>query len=111
MADASPDLYAAASGLIGPALSALAGVLMRHSQLAQRGERKFLSVHLLYELPTVAGMGVVGGGLGSYLGLAQPATWAVASVLGWLGPHALSLLVRAAAQRAGVKVAETDVTQ
>jgi hypothetical protein len=102
VADTSPDLAAAASGLIGPALSALMGVLMRHSQLVQRGERRFLSPVLLLELPTVAGMGIVGGGLGSYLELAPSVTWAVAAVLGWLGPQALALLVGAFAKRFGI---------
>lgn len=105
-AETSPDLAAAASGLIGPALSALVGVLMRHSQLAQRGERRFLSPHLLYELPTVMGMGIVGGGIGSYLDLAAPVVWAVASVLGWLGPQALGMIVSVVAEKAGVKVPE-----
>ncbi|MCM8736606.1 phage holin family protein [Azospirillum sp. A1-3] len=104
MAEPSPDLAAAGVGLIGPALSALVGVLMRHSQLVQRGERRFLSPFLLLEVPTVAGMGIVGGGVGSYLELAPSVTWAVAAVLGWLGPQALALLVRAVAQRAGVKI-------
>ncbi len=108
MPEPSPDLTTAASGLIGPALSALTGVLMRHSQLVQRGERRFLSPYLLLELPTVAGMGIVGGGVGTYLELAPSVTWAVAAVLGWLGPQALALVVRGAAKRAGVALTETD---
>lgn len=102
MADPSPDLTTAATGLIGPAASALMGVLMRHSQLVQRGERRFFSAALLLELPTVTGMGIVGGGIGSYLGLQSIGTWTIAAILGWLGPQALTAIARLAAKRAGV---------
>lgn len=106
MADPSPDLTTAASGLIGPVITALVGVLMRHSQLVQSGERKFFSAALVLEMPTVAGMGVVGGGVGSYLGAPEIVTWSIAAVLGWLGPHVLTAIAKAAAKRAGIPAEE-----
>ena len=84
------ELSAAIKGLIGPVISAMVGVLMRHSQLVQQGRRRFWSPSLLLELPTVIGMGIVGGGLAVYLGAPQPVAWAISAIMGWLGPMALS---------------------
>lgn len=102
MAEPSPDLANAASGLIGPALSAAVGVLMRHSQLAQRGDRKMLSVHLLYEVPTVLGVGIIAGGIGDYMGMSVTTISAGAAILGWLGPKGIDMVVSAIAKRFGI---------
>lgn len=103
MADIPPELSKAATGLIGPAIGAAMGVLMRHSQLVQAGQRPFWSVRLLYEVPTVIGMAIIGGGLGAYLSLPELASWAVAGLLACYGPRSIDVLVRAAAAKLGVK--------
>jgi hypothetical protein len=102
VAEPSPDLANAASGLIGPALSAAVGVLMRHSQLAQRGDRKLLSIHLLYEAPTVMGVGIIAGGIGDYMGMGVTTISAGAAILGWLGPKGIDMVVSAIAKRFGI---------
>lgn len=102
MAEPSPDLANAASGLIGPALSAAVGIAMRHSQLVQRGERKLLSVALLYEVPTVLGVGVISGGIADYAGMSTMTASAGAAILGWLGPKGIDMIVGALAKRFGI---------
>ena len=103
MSDLPPELGKAATGLIGPAIGALTGVLMRHSQLAQRGDRPFWSIHLLYEVPTVIGMGIIGGGLASYLQLSELTGWGLAAFLGYYGPRAIDLIVQLGATKLGAK--------
>jgi hypothetical protein len=103
MNDMDPGVVDTSAKLIGPAICAAAGVLVRHFDMARRGERKLFGIHLLYEAPTVAMMGILGGGLGAYLDLPELATWAVASVLGFYGVHALPAIVSAVAQKVGVK--------
>jgi hypothetical protein len=102
MADLPPELAKAASGLIGPAIGAAAGALMRHSQLAQAGQRKFWSLHLVYEFPTVVGMSVIGGGLAQYLGLPELAAWSLCGVMSFYGPKAVDTVLAVAAKRAGL---------
>lgn len=102
MADLPPELAKAAAGLAGPAIGAAAGALMRHSQLAQAGQRRFWSLHLLYELPTVVGMGIIGGGLSAYLQFPELAGWGVSAALGFYGAHGLTFITAAAARRLGI---------
>ena len=86
------ELGTVAKGLIGPIISALIGVLMRHSMLVQQGRRRFWSLALAFELPTVIGMGIIGGGLAAHLGAPQPVAWAISAIMGWLGPPVLSAI-------------------
>ena len=103
MADLPPELTKAASGLIGPIIGAAVGVLMRHSQLVQAGKRRFFSVHLLYEVPTVCGMAIIGGGISAYFQFPELASWAIAGLLACYGPKSIDLLVKALVGKLGVK--------
>ena len=100
----SPDLAKALAGLASSTVASAIGALMRHTHLAQAGHRRFWSLHLVFEVPTVIGMGVIGGGLARYLGLPEEASWAVCAVLAYYGPKGLDWGVAALGAKLGVKV-------
>ena len=93
-----PDLQqiiGAAPFLIPASLSRL----LWHHRLVRRGQRRFWSWELVWEIPTAGLCAIVGGGLASYLGLDSLATHAVVGVVGWLGPRGLEVIVTRLAER------------
>lgn len=77
--------------LIGPMISAGVGVLMRHAQRAATG-KPFSIRRLSFELPSVIGLGIMGGALGDWLGAAETVRWGLAATLGYLGPQVVEVI-------------------
>lgn len=78
--------FAFLAPLIGPIASAAIGVLMRHARRAKAGKPLSLT-RLALDLPSVVGLGIIGGALGDYWGLGETVRWGIAAVLGYLGPQ------------------------
>jgi hypothetical protein len=84
-----------ASGLVGPIVSAFAGMVMRRAYDHEAG-KPFSCRKLLVHLPTVAGLAIVGGGLGTWLGAHEEVRWAIAALFGYGGQQTLELVFRCA---------------
>lgn len=81
-----------AKGMIVTFVAALFGRLMFHARAAQRGTRRFWSWHLAWELPVAIGMGLIGDGLATWLGLESGARAGFIAAVAYLGPHAIDEL-------------------
>lgn len=81
--------WAAALGLLA---AAYLGRLTYHTREVRAGRRRFWSWHLALDLPTAAGMALLGWGLTDYYALSAPVSHALAGVLGYLGPRGLEVL-------------------
>lgn len=95
MADPSvpdPGPFAFLMPLLGPIASAGIGVFMRHAHAATSG-KPFSLRRLLFEIPSVLGLGIMGGGLGSWLGAGEQVRWGIAALLGYLGTQGVDMLV------------------
>lgn len=77
--------------LIGPVVSAGVGVVMRHAQRAATG-KPFSVRRLSFELPSVLGLGIMGGALGDWLGAAETVRWGLAATLGYLGAQVVEVI-------------------
>lgn len=91
MSDDFTGVTSVLRGFAGPAISAFAGLVMRHVHHFEAG-RPFSWRKLLIDLPTVGGLAIVGGGIGTYLGVQEQTRWAVAALLGYGGQQALELI-------------------
>ena len=72
-------------------VSAGVGVVMRHAQRAATG-KPFSLRRLSFELPSVIGLGIMGGALGDWLGAAETVRWGLAATLGYLGPQVVEVV-------------------
>lgn len=82
-------------GLISAMLifgAAVAGRLLFHVQLVVKGERKFFSKKMLFELVTAAGMGIIAGGTAEYLDLTGSPSWAFIALVSYIGPYGIDKL-------------------
>lgn len=70
-----------------------AGRLMWHSGEVGRGRRKFFGRELALEAPIIAGMTFLLFGVADYLSLSVEQAAGLGSVLGWLGPRGVEVLV------------------
>jgi hypothetical protein len=86
-----PAPYAILMTLVGPVVSAGVGVVMRHAQRAATG-KPFSLRRLSFELPSVIGLGIMGGALGDWLGAAETVRWGLAATLGYLGPQVVEVV-------------------
>lgn len=77
--------------LAGPMASAAIGVLMRHAQRAATG-KPFSVRRLSFELPSVIGLGIMGGAMGDWLGATETVRWGLAATLGYLGPQVVEVV-------------------
>lgn len=94
MADPQPPQPGTVSlllSLVGPVASAAIGVVMRHAQRAATG-KPFSLRRLSFELPSVLGLGIMGGALGDWLGAAETVRWGLAATLGYLGPQVVEVI-------------------
>jgi len=94
MADPQPPQPGTVSlllSLIGPVVSAAVGVVMRHAHRAATG-KPFSLRRLSFELPSVLGLGIMGGALGDWLGAAETVRWGLAATLGYLGPQVVEVV-------------------
>jgi hypothetical protein len=103
MSDEVTGVTAVLRGFAGPAISAFAGLVMRHVHQFEAG-RPFSWRKLLVDIPTVGGLAIVGGGIGAYLGVQEETRWAIAALLGYGGQQALELIFW------GGKAAVTKIT-
>ncbi|WP_133125852.1 phage holin family protein [Thalassospira marina] len=71
----------------------LYGRLLYHRYLVSKGYRKFWSWDLLWEVLTAGFCAVMSAGVADYLKLETFTACAVASILGWLGPRGLQVLI------------------
>jgi hypothetical protein len=94
MADPQPPQPGTVSiflSLAGPVMSAAIGVLMRHAHRATTG-KPFSIRRLSFELPSVLGLGIMGGALGDWVDAAETVRWGLAAALGYLGPQVVEVV-------------------
>lgn len=96
MQEQSPGLIEALNTLIGGAattlIAAFTGRLMYHAGEVRARRRPIWSRDLLWELPMVIGMGLIGDALATYLGLAREVGIGLVSVVAYLGPRGAGVL-------------------
>lgn len=73
-------------------IGAFIGRIMWHAQEVKKARRKFIGRELLWELPIAFGMGMMGEGLASWLGLQSTAATGVIVGLAYLGPRGAEVL-------------------
>ena len=88
-----PDLQHSAWSAIATIVLAWLGRLMYHVRKVQRGERKFFSLHLIWELATAVCIGFVADGIASYLGLSGKPAMAMVIVVAYLGPGGIEAIL------------------
>lgn len=76
----------------GSIIAAVAGVLMRYTHKAQRGEPVDWS-RVWLDGPTIFVMGLAGYAAHEYFHLPEAVGYVAASLLGYLGPSAVQLLI------------------
>ena len=83
-------------------VAAVAGRLAWHTRLVQKGERRFISKELFFEIPIVFFTYLLGTGAVSYFGWHGQIAGAVVSVISYLGPGGLQVIAqRYAAMKLG----------
>jgi len=80
-------------GAVGVLIAAFVGRAMYHAQEVKAGRRKPLAWVLLWEIPTILGMGFIGEGIASYAGLGPQATIAVVAIASYYGPAGTQAIV------------------
>ncbi len=84
-------------GLFGGAVATLVGAftgrLMYHSGHVRLGRRRFFGAELLWEIPVVIGMAIIGEAAASQLGLSQPVSTGLVAMLAYLGPRGAGALL------------------
>jgi len=91
-----PDLWTVAKGFAGPVIAAGAGLLIRWADDTRKGDRLTWR-RVAFEVPSVAGLGIIGGAGATLLGAPAEVSWGLAALLGHLGTAGvvrLLLLVR-----------------
>lgn len=68
-------------------IAAFAGRAMHHANEVRAKRRAVLSLDLVWEVPLLFGMAMIGDSLGSYLGLTREVTVGLIAVLSYLGPR------------------------
>lgn len=91
MADPQGTLWEAINNLLPGSLTTLFGAFvgraMWHSAEARANHRAFIGRELIWELPILFGMWMIGLGVGDYFALSMRETAAVCSALSYLGPR------------------------
>ncbi|WP_193183288.1 phage holin family protein [Nisaea sediminum] len=67
--------------------ASILGRLMYLAGLCRRGDRRFWSWSLLWEIPVAFGMGLIGAGVAEYLDLGQMGALGTIAVASYLGPR------------------------
>jgi hypothetical protein len=89
-------------------VASLLGRLMFHARAAQRGTRRFFSLHLVWELPVAVGMGLIGDAFATYLELADGTRIGFIAAIAYLGPHAIDELFVTVRDTARARLARKD---
>jgi hypothetical protein len=74
-------------------IGAFMGRLMYHVGEVKRQKRRFFGREILWEAPIAVGMAIIGEGVASYLGMAQPVSTAVIAMLAYLGPRGAEVML------------------
>lgn len=82
-------------GGITAMISATAGRMMYHVGQVRKGERKFFSKELLWEVPLSVGMAIIGEGFAEWLGLTGTAATGLIGALAYMGPRGIEALIGA----------------
>lgn len=96
MIDETRQALAGFFGAIG--IASLARMLAHH-KLVKLGKRRLWSWDLAWEIPTALFMGLVGGGVATFLKLDGASANALIGVVAYLGPKGLEALIFTAAQK------------
>lgn len=75
-------------------LAAVAGRMAWHTRLVQKGERRFISKELLFEIPIVFFTYLIGTGIVAYFGWHGATAGACVSVVSYLGPGGLQVMAQ-----------------
>lgn len=84
---------------LGSIIAAIGGVAMRYTHAAQRGESVDWS-RVWLDAPTIFVMGIAGYAAHVYFGVPEAVGYVAASLLGYLGPSAVQMLIEYAKKRA-----------
>lgn len=91
MDDSPTGLINALQALLGGAITTLfaatAGRLMYHSGEVKAKRRRFFGPELIWELPIVVGMGIIGEAVSSWFGLNASMAAGLIAALGYWGPR------------------------
>ncbi|HIP78377.1 MAG TPA: hypothetical protein EYH07_07935 [Kiloniellaceae bacterium] len=74
-------------------IGALVGRLAYHTMQVKAGKRRFWSIDLFWELPLALFCGSVAGAIGIYLALPPLVTFGLCSLVGYLGPRGVEVIV------------------
>lgn len=85
--------FASLLGAAGAFIAASIGRLMWHTEEVQRGNRRFWSIALLWELPACIGMALAGKGLAQYLMLNEWVELGIIATLSYMGPRGIKHLI------------------
>ncbi|MDE4098888.1 phage holin family protein [Phaeobacter gallaeciensis] len=92
-----PGLVDWLSNLIGGAATTLVGAaigrLMWHSGEVRKGQRRFFSRELLWEIPVVFGMAFIGEAIASYLGANATVGTGIVALAAYYGPRGAEVLL------------------
>lgn len=67
---------------------------MFHTLEVKRMNRKFFGKEMMWELPIVLGMGLIGDGAASYLALDQSVATALIAYAAYLGPRGFEVMLQ-----------------
>lgn len=79
----------AATALIGATI----GRLMWHSSEVRAKRRSLFGRELIWDIPIVIGMGIIGEGVADYWNFSQPISTSIIAVLSYLGPRGAEVLL------------------
>lgn len=82
----------ATKGFVITMVAATIGRFMFHVRQVQRGARRFWSWHLVWEIPTAIGMGLIADSMATWLELSDGTRVGFVAVIAYLGPHAIDEL-------------------
>ncbi len=102
---AEDSLFTAINNLVGGAgatlLGATAGRMMYHSGEVKAQRRRFFGWELLWEIPVVLGMGLIGEGLAYHIGAEGPVSTSLVACLAYLGPRGMEVALTRFIARGG----------
>ena len=88
-----PDWQSTAWSAVATIVLAWLGRMLYHVRLVQKRERRFWSLHLVWELLTAICIGFVADGLAAYLGFTGKPAVALVIVVSYLGPGGIEALI------------------
>ena len=105
--DLPPEMQHPLVGLAWAIWWSLIGRSLYHADLVRKGQRRFWSLHLAWELMIAIGMGVVAGGASEYLELSGMAAAGFIAAASYLGPRTIEAVQAWAENKAGIDKPES----